>query len=536
VHRTIARAAAWLLSLLAAGCAPECTPVTAAPGPNVVLVTVDTLRADHVGSYGNPTVRTPAIDRLASEGTVFERCYAQTHVTVPSHLTIFSSLPLADHGVSSNAGRSDRTIEVVTGAFERAGYRTAAVVSAKHLGPQYALGTVLQSLELHDAPERASVPYPAEETTRRAVRWIRDACRDPFFVWVHYWDPHAPYVPPEPFRSEYYKADPYDPAHDGMNQVILGWHFYDLDGLRGVLAPHQGEIGALEAELGIPWRELRRLILYQQDLDRYTDDPAEEENVRRRLGALAAFARARLPLGYLGAWLKDVRDLRFPLAQYAGEVSYVDTAIGQLRAELERLDLAGRTILVLTADHGESLGEHGIFFDHAALYDPHLRVPLIIWAPGRVEATRRSEPVRALDLAPTILRLADLPVPAAMQGRDLFDENGSSLPVVAESNLSRQVMIFDGRWKLIRTLATFDYGGSFRRDAGTLELYDLADDPREESNQIEARADVARSLGERLDAWLVARRPAADGEPRPGPLDARSQEQLEALEALGYVE
>src|SRR5206468_8311189 len=105
---------------------------------------------------------------------------------------------------------------------------------------------------------------------------------------------------------------------------------------------------------------------------------------------------------------------------YAGEVSYVDEQIGRLRRGLEDLGLTGRTILVVTADHGESLGEHGIYFDHFGLHDPNLRVPLIVWAPGRVPAARRSDTVRGLDVAPTILRLANLPVPPAMHGSDLL--------------------------------------------------------------------------------------------------------------------
>src|SRR5439155_1155238 len=122
--------------LLVVACRPSCTPRAGETRPNVVLVTIDTLRADHLACYGSRTVRTPELDRLASEGARFERCYAQSHLTVPSHLTIFTSLPPAEHGVLDNGWKLRRRVEALPAVFARAGYRTAAFVSAKHVGPE----------------------------------------------------------------------------------------------------------------------------------------------------------------------------------------------------------------------------------------------------------------------------------------------------------------------------------------------------------------------------------------------------------------
>lgn len=519
----------------AAGCAPDCSPTAVPARPNIVLLTVDTLRADHLGCYGSTAVRTPVLDRLAREGALFEQCYAQTHVTVPSHLTILSSLPLVQHGVLANDGRLTRPIELLPQIFARAGYRTAAVVSAQHLGPEFAVGSTLTSLELYDAPRRASQPYRAEETNRRVLRWIRGACRDPLFVWMHYWDPHMPYAPPPPFDTRYYDDDPYDPRHESMRDVELAWHFYDLTGVRRLLKPRGAEVQALERELGLRWRDLRELILYPRELDMYAKDPVAEKKLRRRLESLASFLRSRLPLEpHLAAWLAEVRDIRFPRAQYAGEVSYVDHQVGQLRGEIERLGIAGRTILVVTADHGEALGEHGIFFDHAALYEQSLRVPLIIWAPGRVRPRRYAGAARGLDVAPTLLALAGLPAPPAMQGRDLFAPPALTEPVISEGKRGRQLMIHDGRWKLIRTLVSFNDGASFARYAGTTELYDLRNDPDELIDLAAARPRVVELLGRGMDAWIAARRRAEGADAvATTPL---SREQLETLRALGYVE
>jgi arylsulfatase A-like enzyme len=178
------------LPLALAGCGADCTPPAGPVRPNVVLVTIDTLRADHLGCYGSQTVQTPHLDRLAREGVLFERAWAQTHLTAPSHLTILSSLPLAMHGVTDNDVAPTRPVEVLPDVFARAGYRTAAFVGAKHMGPEGPLGSVLRGFEVIRAPRRTSVPKRAEETNREVFRWLRGACGEPFFLWVHYWDPH----------------------------------------------------------------------------------------------------------------------------------------------------------------------------------------------------------------------------------------------------------------------------------------------------------------------------------------------------------
>src|SRR5207237_4625033 len=122
-------------------------------------------------------------------------------------------------------------------------------------------------------------------------------------------------------------------------------------------------------------------------------------------------------------------------------------------------------------DHGESLGEHRIYFDHAGLYEPTLRVPLIVWAPGRVPPGRHRETARGLDVAPTVLRLAGLPVPRAMQGRDLFGSDDPG-PIVAEGPRESQIMFLDGGRKLISTLERFTYSVVFATEAGQIELFD----------------------------------------------------------------
>src|SRR5262249_47120932 len=259
----------------------------------------------------------------------------------------------------------------------------------------------------------------------------------------------------------------------------------------------------------------------------------EHARVSGQLAELASLLRQRLPLrAKLSDWLTGVTDIRFPLGRYAGEVSYVDQEIGRLRAEIERLGIAERTILVVTADHGESLGEHGLYFDPFGLQEANLRVPLIVWAPGRVPVGRRPDIAAGLDIAPTILALASLPASPAMRGRDLFRAGGTSEPVVAESTGGLQMMIRDGPWKLVRTVTGFYYTDSFAPPTGGTELYDPEADPREQTDLGALHTDVVATLGGRLDDWLAAHHPSPDGRPT-GPV---SPQQEDELRALGYVE
>lgn len=186
------------------------------PGPNVVLITVDTLRADGVGCYGNPRAQTPVLDSLAHEGVRFERVVAHVPLTVPSHAAILTgTYPMWNQVRDwSDAGLSD-SIPTLAEIFKRRGYSTAAFVSAFVLDSMWGLdrGFDLYDDEFGPAAykviQRQSLERPAEKTIDRALAWLGGSAREPFFLWVHLYDPHAPYNPPEPFRSRF-REHPYD--------------------------------------------------------------------------------------------------------------------------------------------------------------------------------------------------------------------------------------------------------------------------------------------------------------------------------------
>jgi arylsulfatase A-like enzyme len=527
--------AATALALLAAGlgCGSHCSPPAATAPPNVILVTIDTLRADHLGCYGNATVRTPHLDRLAAEGALFERCWAQAPITVPSHVSLLTSLPPAEHGVLRNQDRLARPVPSLPESFAQRGYRTAAFVSVNLLAPGARMGRLGRAFAVHEGPR---TQQRAEETNARFFRWLRGACGEPFFAWVHYYDPHMPYAPPAPYDRAYYRGDPTAAGHDGMQRVQLNWWFYEVGGLRRHLARHAAEVRRLKRDLALNSAGVRRLLLDPVGLERFASAPAEAARLRARLSALGASVRPRLPLrrGFAD-WLAEVRDLRFPVAQYAGEVSYVDGAMGELRTEVERLGLAQRTILLVTADHGESLGEHGIWFQHFGVHEPTLRVPLVVWAPGRVPPGRHLRPARGIDVAPTLLALAGLPPVAAMRGHDLFGTPPADAPVTAQSGGGAQAMVVHDGWKLSRTRESVYYVDEFVREAGEVELYDLAADPAEKTNAAGRAPARAAALDRTLRAALAADERALAAAPRdrasPPGRDVQAQ-----LRALGYVE
>ena len=233
------------LSVAALGC-------TGDGRPSVLLITIDTLRADRLGCYGCREAQTPNMDRLAAEGVMFEQVGAQVPVTLPSHATILTGLPPASHGVHDNSTFSlADTVTTLAEVFRKAGYRTGAVVGAYVLARQFGLG---QGFEDYDdsfddtqgsGSEAESVERRAAEVARRGIDWLEQHRRTPFFLWLHFFDPHMPYDPPPPLGRDDY-ASPYD-----------------------------GEVSYVDRELGRVFRWLQEVGLEQSTLVVLTSDHGE---------------------------------------------------------------------------------------------------------------------------------------------------------------------------------------------------------------------------------------------------------------------
>ena len=381
--------------------------------PGIVLITIDTLRLDRVGAYGSKTVRTPTLDALAAHGTRFDSAYSTVPLTLPSHLSILSGRLPVEHSVRSNDGyRVPESIPLVAEALERSGYQTAAFVGSSVLRSSTGLS---RGFQLYDDDMGQAAARPGGEVVKRAINWLQNVKEEPFFLWVHLNDPHLPYNPPEPYKSQY-KDHPYD-----------------------------------------------------------------------------------------------------------AEVAYADACVGSLLAEIDRRGLSKSVTLIVAADHGEGLGDHGERTHGALLYDSTIHVPLIIRSAARISSpVTVSEPVSAAQIEPTILSLAGLPNDSAIPG--LLDrEPKPGIPVAETLYLAQQL-----GWSSMYAARL----GPFKLiDAPTPELYDVESDPRELRDLAADRPETMRRLRQELHGHLstLAKKTV---QPAPFSVDAKA---LRQLAALGYV-
>jgi arylsulfatase A-like enzyme len=419
---------------------------------NLLLITLDTTRADHISTLGGDPRNTPNIDALAARSTVFENAWSESNVTNPSHLTIMSGLHSIAHGILDNRTPVPEDLDTLPSALKRAGYQTAGFVSVQHLGRQMGWRDFDALPDIH--PE-----LKAERVTELALRWLRRRAEGRFFLWVHYFDPHAPYRPPSEIARLFYRGD-----------------------------PTRGE--------GPP---IRSLSHYQKTQ-----------------------GRAR--------WLGETRDPAFPRAMYAGEIHYMDRQIGRLLKALDGHGLAEHTVIVLVADHGESLDEHGIYLGHVGLYEPQLRIPLMIHVPG-LAPLRTPLPATTLDIVPTLTALLGVEIRHATPGLPLLplSPEGSSDALAARKIFIHQhahnhaVSVRDGDWKLIWRVSQIH--PVLTREP---QLFHLAEDPSELHNLAASEPLRVAALRRMIEPWV------ARGMSRPGAATHLDEEALEQLRALGY--
>lgn len=417
------------------------------PRHNVVLLSVDTLRADAVGFWGRSPSPTPAIDRLAARGDTFLRAHTTINNTNPSFISMMTGLYAKDHRVYDLVTPLPDSHQTLIEYFDRAGYVTRAVLAATHLGSNSGLGQGVHGLI------RPIGQFYGETVTSQALQFLQEpaAMPEPFFLWLHYFDPHVPHNPPAPWA-------------------------------RGLVPERSGSLRPVR-----DWRPFREVGLL----------PFENQPPR---------------------FLDGNRQL------YQSEVAYLDRQVEKVMLAIEEQNLLHRTLVVLVADHGETLGERGNFFDHVGLHANTTHVPLILLRPGQERGRVFPGLVQNFDLFPTVLKLAGLDPPAAIDARDLYDLGEKGRPVVfAEHANNTGAMARTSRHLFYRNAADplFPQGDFF---------YDLEKDPGEEHNLAgqgqpeEARlaAALAGFLAQKRDLEAVA------------PLEIGPEER-ERLRALGYV-
>jgi arylsulfatase A-like enzyme/Flp pilus assembly protein TadD len=418
---------AWLSAAVA--CAPKPPPAPHA-ARNLLLVTIDTLRADRLGAYGSTTVATPNLDRLAREGAMALHASAQVPLTRPSHVSLLTGLYPAEHGIRDNVSPPLRPgVPLLAEILQQRGFRTGAFVSSIVLSKQSGLGrgfdTYSDRFEIGDDDARFlnTIQKRGDTTVAEAAAWLRQPGSERRFAWVHLYDPHDPYEPPEPYATRY---------------------------------------------------------------------------------------AGRL---------------------YDGEVAWSDDLVGQLDAVLAETGRRDDTLLVVTADHGEGLDEHGEAVHGFFVYETTLHVPLIVRGPRVAPGTRVDSVTRSIDVMPTVLDLLGLAdatpavsgrsLASALSGQALADEPtfAESLTPLIHYGWSDLRALRDGKWKYIL--------------APRPELYDLDRDPGELKNLADEEPKRARAYRSGIEQQLKVEQAARRGaEPATATLPP---DMLEKLGALGYV-
>ncbi|HVA22950.1 MAG TPA: sulfatase [Chloroflexota bacterium] len=455
-----------------AGVAPLWAANGAAAGgasrpPNILFITIDTLRADQLGVYGHPYMSTPALDAFAAQGARFNWHMVQQPQTNPSHASMFTGMYPASSGIRVHmVDKIPDQQQTLAKVFANAGFATAGLFSWMSFDNQYCnfqpgfqvYQDLTNAISLLDKPgvrdvgaqyrvaeQYLSVPRAlnqitglqeqqeaagkghADVTTSAAISQLSAFGSQPFFMWLHYYDPHYPYQPPDSYL-DLYDAGYQGPMDDSMSTI---------DAIQAGKLQPQGA-------------DLQRLMSF-----------------------------------------------------YQAEITFLDSQIVRLFQTLDSMGLTQNTVVAITGDHGESFGEHtqfeenGSFFHPHSLYNSEQRVPLLLRYPDRIQpGAVISAPTQAIDVFPTLLGLAGLSVPDQAQGRDVVslldgsDDGSSRASFAAMPDYVFTSVTVPG-WKLMRNLAS-----------GEQRLFNLTDDPNEQQDLLAGQQDVGTQLGTQLQGWM----------------------------------
>ncbi len=359
----------------------------------MVLVVVDTLRADHLGAYGHPRDTSPELDAWSAQGRLYERAWSTSSWTLPSLASILTGRAPARHGAVAMLplpaenplfGRLHESVPTLAEAFRAAGYATAAFVNNPYLTPLLGLDRGFDVYDHETGSNRQA--RRADAMVDRALAWLVGQGERPVFVLLHLLDPHMNYDAPPPHRGRFTAG-----SASGLRLPVQG-----VAELRRGRRPRRAGGGALRAE-----------------------------------------------------------DRRFVAAAYAEEVAWVDTQLGRLRRALEARGVLERGVVALAADHGEELFEHGGFEHGHALWEEVVRVPLVFWGAG-VTPGRERAPVSLVDVAPTLLEAVGLPVPERLDGLSLWPNLSAGEPL-PERTIGFEDVLYGGElrgavrwpWKVV---------------------------------------------------------------------------------------
>jgi arylsulfatase A-like enzyme len=442
--------------------------------PNVLLISVDMLRPDHLGCYHYPRSTSPSIDRLAEEGALFENAISSTSWTLPAHAALMTSLADSVHGCVDTNRRLGDSLTTLAERLKAIGYATVGFFSGPYLHPVFGLSqgfetytdcTSYAQLSKETALATGTVEGAtiweashADVTNPRVYKavqtWLKQNRRKPFFMFIHMWDVHFDFTPPEPYDRVF------NPDYDG---VFNGKNFF---------------------------------------FDQWVN--------------------ARMPK----------RDLEHIIALYDGEIAWTDEHIGKILDDLDSLDLRDSTVVVLVSDHGTEFFEHGEKSHRKTLFDEVIRIPLIIRYPGRVPSGMRITAQSSLiDVLPTIVELIGLSPPKDIMGQSL-------VPLFSDRSPARDNLAVSELYSLGRRMISFRRGASkLIQDeiTGRSWVYNLLEDPDELHPLRDVDSPLVQGI--MRDALLARQRLIAYRNAGPGEITASNitPELRKKLESLGYI-
>ena len=434
---------------------------------NVILISIDTLNPLHLGVYGYARDTSPTIDSLAQVSVLFQNAFSHSPKTSPAHMSLFTSLYPSVHKIRNwnklQGGYSlDHHLITLPEILKNAGYTTVAFTGGGNVQSSIGFGHGFDQYDNED------------QVWEKAFQWLDQNHDSRFFLFLHTFKVHSPYLPPPPYNAMF------DPDYDGpiLDSEEELWQYFRSQYGNGADFPGSH-------------------ALFWERVDK--NDPREVEHVK---------------------------------ALYDGGIRFMnDRMMAVLLEKLRRYDLVQNTVVIFLSDHGEEFQQHGDFL-HKELYDEHIRIPLIWYFPDQPEYRGKVVPQQAslVDVTPTLLQYLGLPIPVMMQGTNLLpiiEGKDLNLPVFSE-----RIVISDvpDKKKAIRTPEWKYIWWPTQKKA---ELFDLRNDPGELVNVAERFPEVRNELHKQVLAWM--RENASKGESIKAITNTLDPETIEKLKSLGYI-
>lgn len=419
-----------------------------------LILDIDSLRPDHLGCYGYDAPTTPNIDEFAEDAVLFERAYTANSPCMPSRAAFTTGRYGINNGVATH-GSAGRTLydthhetPTLPELFFQDRTKTVAVSSFPRHPATWFYHLWHEFYQAQEEPDEGFQSPRGEDVTDLAIAAL-DRQDGDVFQYVQYWDPHGPYrrSDEEVERFREYDAPPYPTAEQIDDH--LDWD---------------------------AWRSARKPGIGEESLQYAGTDSIDDRETLNEL-----------------------------VSHYDAEIRYVDRCVGRLLDELRERDRYDETLVVITADHGEEFGEHGVYREHWSTHDGTQRVPLLVKPPADTEYDPggRDHLVTNVDLAPTITDYAGLSTPDSWQGSSLreilanADANGRDRIVVDHGLYTAQRAVRTDRWKFIRTY----HPGMWPSVTPERQLFDMAADPWEQNNVSDDHPDVVDELETEMLEW-----------------------------------